>query len=56
MDSIFKGDAAKALKIFNNIYQSGADVVMIFDEMLNITHFIINSFYWHGYSCRTLNE
>jgi len=40
MDAIFKGDPVSALEIFNRIHQAGADVVMIFDEMLNITHFI----------------
>ena len=40
MDEIFKGNANKSLKIFNSLYQSGADVLMIFDEMLKITHFL----------------
>ena len=40
MESIFRGEALKALEIYNKIYSNGADVVMIFDEMLNITHFI----------------
>jgi len=40
MDAIFKGDPVNALVIFNRIHQAGADVVMIFDEMLNVTHFI----------------
>jgi len=40
MDAIFKGDPVNALAIFNRIHQAGADVVMIFDEMLNVTHFI----------------
>jgi DNA polymerase-3 subunit gamma/tau len=40
MDAIFQGDPANALAIFNRIHQAGADVVMIFDEMLNVTHFI----------------
>ena len=40
MDSIFQGDPVSALKIFNRIHKAGADVVMIFDEMLNVTHFI----------------
>ena len=40
MDAIFQGDPVNALEIFNRIYQAGADVVMIFDEMLNVTHFI----------------
>jgi len=40
MDTIFQGNAVNALEIFNRIYQAGADVVMIFDEMLNVTHFV----------------
>ena len=40
LDAVFKGNAASALNIFNKIYNAGADVTMIFDELLNITHFI----------------
>jgi len=40
MDAIFQGDPVTALEIFNRIHKAGADVVMIFDEMLNVTHFI----------------
>lgn len=40
MDAIFQGNTASALKIYNRIYQSGADVIMIFDELLNVMHFI----------------
>jgi len=40
MDAIFQGNPIKALEIFNRIHQAGADIVMIFDEMLNVTHFI----------------
>ncbi len=40
LDAIFKGEANASLNIFNNIYQAGADVLMIFDEMLKITHFL----------------
>ena len=40
MDAILKGDAKLSLEIYNKIYQSGADVVMIFDEMLKVTHFL----------------
>jgi len=40
MDAIFKGNAKESLNIYNKIYQAGADVVMIFNEMLNVTHFI----------------
>ena len=40
MDAIFRGDATTSLKIYNKIYQAGADVVMIFDELLKVTHFL----------------
>ncbi len=40
MDAIFNGNVGEALKKFKNIYESGTDVLMIFNEMLNVTHFI----------------
>ena len=40
MEAIFKGEAITSLEIYNRIYQAGADVVMIFDEMLKVTHFL----------------
>ena len=40
MDAIFKGDPIKSLQIYNKIHNSGADILMIFNEMLNVTHFI----------------
>ena len=40
IEAIFKGKASSALEIFNRLHRAGADVVMIFDEMLNIVHFI----------------
>ena len=40
LNSIFKGDAPKSLFIFNELYNSGADILMIFDEMLKVTHFL----------------
>ena len=40
MDAILNGDARTSLKIYNKIYQAGADVVMIFDELLKVTHFL----------------
>ncbi len=40
MNSIFEGDAPKSLLIFNELYNSGADILMIFDEMLKVTHFL----------------
>ena len=40
MNAIFVGDIIKSLEIYNNIHKAGADIPMIFDEMLNIIHFI----------------
>jgi len=40
MEAIFKGDVSTSLQIYNTIYKSGADVLMIFDEMLKVTHFL----------------
>jgi len=40
MDAILKGEANNSLKIYNNIFQNGADVIMIFDELLKVTHFL----------------
>jgi len=40
LDHIFQGNAIKALKIYNELHQAGADIIMIFDEMLNAVHFI----------------
>ena len=40
LELIFKGEVALALQIYNKLYKSGADVVMIFDELLKVTHFI----------------
>ncbi len=40
MDAILSGNASGALDIYNKIYKAGADVTMIFNEMLNVTHFV----------------
>ena len=40
MDAIFKGEVNTSLSIFKTIYQAGGDVMMIFDEMLKVTHFL----------------
>ncbi len=40
LDYIFKGEAENSLILYKNLYDQGADSVMIFDEMLQITHFI----------------
>jgi len=40
IDAIFKGEVITSLQIYNKIYKAGADVKMIFDEMLKVTHFL----------------
>ena len=40
LNYIFQGNAIKALQIYNELHQAGADIIMIFDEMLNAVHFI----------------
>ena len=40
MDNILKADPKKSLEIFNELYQNGADILMIFDDLLKITHFL----------------
>ena len=40
LDAIFIGNASLSLEIFQKLYQDGGDILMIFDEMLKITHFL----------------
>ena len=40
LEFIFQGNATNALNGYKDLYNSGADIVMIFDEMLNSVHFI----------------
>ncbi len=40
LDEIMKGNTLKALDKYKELYNLGADVNMIFDEMLNIVHFL----------------
>ena len=40
LDAIFSGNASLSLEIFQKLYQSGADILLIFDELLKITHFL----------------
>ena len=40
LEFIFQGNATNALNVYKDLYNSGADIVMIFDEMLNSVHFI----------------
>ena len=40
LEKILLGDAVGALDDYKNLYELGADVNMIFDELLNVVHFI----------------
>ena len=40
LENITKGDAVKALAVFKDLYNSGADILMIFEELLNAIHSI----------------
>ncbi len=37
---IAKGEASESLDLFRNIYNSGADILLIFEELLNVIHSI----------------
>ena len=40
IENIIKGDAPKSLTIFRDLYNSGADILMIFEELLSAVHSI----------------
>ncbi len=40
LEKILEGNSSEALNLYNKLYRLGADVNMIFDEMLNVVHFI----------------
>ena len=40
LENIFEGNPTKAINRYNDLHKSGADVVMIFDEIHNAVHFI----------------
>ncbi|OUW96898.1 MAG: hypothetical protein CBD97_00410 [Pelagibacteraceae bacterium TMED237] len=40
LEKILEGDTAGALNNYRNLYDLGADVTMIFDELLNVVHFL----------------
>jgi DNA polymerase-3 subunit gamma/tau len=40
LESISKGQASESLIIFRDLYNSGADILMIFEELLNAVHSI----------------
>ena len=40
LEHIAKGQASESLLLFRNLYNSGADILMIFEELLNVIHSI----------------
>ena len=40
LEKILEGDSEGSLNIYKSLYDLGADVVMIFDELINVVHFI----------------
>ncbi|MDC0217207.1 DNA polymerase III subunit gamma/tau, partial [Pelagibacteraceae bacterium] len=40
LEHIAKGQASESLDLFRNLYNSGADILMIFEELLNVVHSI----------------
>ncbi len=39
-ESILEGDSIKSLSIYRSLHDKGSDVVMIFDELMNVVHFV----------------
>ena len=40
LEKILEGNASESLNLYRNLYDLGADVIMIFDELINVTHFL----------------
>ena len=40
LENILNGNSSQALILYRKLYDLGADVVMIFDELINVVHFI----------------
>ncbi len=40
LEKILEGDSTEALNLYRSLYDLGADVVMIFDELINVVHFL----------------
>ena len=40
LEKILEGNSIEALKLYKNLYNLGADVIMIFDELINVVHFL----------------
>ncbi len=41
IEIIFEGDAIAAMNKYKELYDLGADISMIFDELLNVVHFLV---------------
>ena len=40
LEKILEGNPKAALELYKNLYNLGADVIMIFDELINVVHFL----------------
>ena len=40
LEKILEGNSSEALELYKNLYNLGADVIMIFDELINVVHFL----------------
>ena len=40
LEKVLEGKSADSLNIYRDLYDHGADVVMIFDELINVVHFL----------------
>ena len=40
VEKILEGNSSAALELYKNLYNLGADVIMIFDELINVVHFL----------------
>ncbi len=40
LEKILEGNSSESLKLYRNLYDLGADVIMIFDELINTVHFL----------------
>ena len=40
LEKILSGDSEKSLSLYRRLYDLGSDVIMIFDELINVVHFL----------------
>ncbi len=40
LEKILEGNSSESFKLYKNLYDMGADVIMIFDELMNVVHFL----------------